>query len=399
VAMERLSPEAAEQVLASHARRQGVERVDLAQALGRVAAQGMRAASPLPAFDTSAVDGFAVVGDHHQPCALIGRVYAGDGPPPSLAPGQALFVATGAMVPAGAGIAWQEEVSTQGQLVALRHWPRAGDNVRHVGEEIRKGASILRRGERLGPGQMALLCATGVRQVSVRQRVTVGVLSVGSELVEDGGSGLGMVRNTNGPWLTQQLTALGCTVIGLTLGDDENRFESEVRRLDLTCDLLLSTGGASRGPRDFVRRVSERLGRRILMDGLKMRPGQPLQVLAGGHALWIALPGNPLATALGFDRLVRPLLAVMESRACEAASGQAYLEAALPPNRSNVARFWPAALRLEGGKVQVRPAPYGGSGAVSALRQLDAWVRSEAGQERIRAGSVVPVWMTAWGGR
>lgn len=397
--MERLSPESAEELLASHARRQGVEWVGLNQALGRVAARGMRAACPLPAFETSAVDGFAVVGERDQPCQLIGRVYAGDGPPPSLVPGQALFVATGAMVPAGAGIAWQEDVTTQGEMVVVRHWPRAGDNVRHIGEEIRKGANILRRGERLGPGQLALLRATGVDQVAVRRRVTVAVLSVGSELVEDGGSGFGMVRNTNGPWLAQQLTALGCEVIGLTLGDDESRFEAEVRRLDLMCDLLLTTGGASLGPRDFVRRVSERLGRRTLVDGLLMRPGQPLQAFAGGHALWIALPGNPLATAFGFDRLVRPLLAAMESRACEAASGRADLAAALLPNRAKVPRFWPAALRLDGGRLQVRPAAYGRSGAVFALRHLDAWVRSEPGQGRLRAGSTVPVWMTQWGGR
>ncbi len=399
VAMERLSPEQAEEILASHAPRQGVERIGLDQALGRVAAQGMRALNPLPAFETSAVDGFAVVGESRQSCALIGRLYAGDGPAPTLGPGQALFVATGAVVPADAGVAWQEEVTVEGQMVVLRHWPRPGDNVRHVGEEVRKGASILGRGERLGPGQMALLRATGVSEVSVRRPVTVAVLSVGSELVEEGAFGPGMVRNTNGPWMAQQLVALGCEVISLTLGDDEARFEAEVRRLDSLCDLLLTTGGASKGPRDFVRRVSARLGRRTLVDGLLMRPGQPLQAFSGGHALWIALPGNPLATALGFDRLVRPLLAAMEGRGCEARSAQAYLKAALPPNRGKVPRFWPAELGLDDGRLEVRPASYGGSGAVSALRQLDAWVRSEPGQGRIRAGSVVPVWIAHWGGR
>ncbi len=388
-----LTPEAGERRLRLKARAVGRERVPLEEASGRVSGATVRSPIALPAFDNSAVDGYAVAGGRAARRQLVGQVYAGDPAWGALGPDQAVFVATGATVPPDAGVARQEDVTVEGQAVVFRRLPAPGDNVRRAGRELRVGATVLQGGERLGPGQMALLRSLGVASLSVRRRVTVTVLSVGSELRESGRSSRGLVRNTNGPWLAQQLSALGCLVAQRTLGDDEAQFLSELSRSLATSDLVLSTGGASRGPRDFVRRSGEALGLMPLIDGVGMRPGQPLQAFLAERVLWIALPGNPLATAIGFDRLVRPTLATMERRASEARAERARLAASLGQNRAPVVRYLPASAAIREGRLEVTPAASVDSGAVSALRALGAWIRLEPGQAALAEGSEVAVWL------
>lgn len=391
--MEPLTPEDAEAQLMTQVQKVGVERVPLAQASGRVAASGVRSRIALPAFDNSAVDGYAVSGGPAASHRLVGWIYAGDATPGPLGPGQTVFVATGASVPAGAGVARQEDVSVRGDKVVFGRHPEVGENVRRAGQEVRAGAPILGTGERVGPGQMALLQTTGVGSLTVRQRIRATVLSIGSELREDRPSGAGLIRNTNGPWLAHHLSALGCLVSQRTLSDDEGQFQAELRSGLATSHLLLTTGGAARGPRDFVRSSAKALGLEQVLDGVLMRPGQPLQAFAAQGALWIALPGNPLATALGFDRLVRPLLAAMEGRTSESGAERAALAAPLPPNRGTVVRFFPGSVWIGCGRLEARPAESYDSGAVSALRGLTAWIRADAGQASLPKGADVRIWL------
>ena len=389
-----LTPEAGERRLRLRTRPIGLERVPLEEAPGRVAGATVRSPIALPAFDSSAVDGYAVTAGLAARRQLMGRVYAGDPVWPALGPDETVFVATGAMVPPDAGVARQEDVRVvEDREVVFRRLPPSGENVRRAGRELSAGAVVLQGGERLGPGQMALLRSLGVASLRVRRRVAVTVLSVGSELRESGRSSRGMVRNTNGPWLAQQLSALGCLVSQRTLADDEAQFRSELSQGLAASDLVLSTGGASQGPRDFVRRIGEAMGLTPLIDGVGMRPGQPLQAFSAARALWIALPGNPLATAIGFDRLVRPTLAAMERRAPEARPERARLAAAIGENRAPVLRYLPASAAIREGWLEVTPAASVDSGAVSALRGLGAWIRMEPGQAALATGSEVAVWL------
>lgn len=393
--MKRYSAEEAQTVLTERATLVGIERVPSGEASGRILAQDIEAGLGLPSFDQSAVDGYAVLPSKETLFHLKGAVYAGDRPL-ALEAGEAVFVATGAPVPPGCGVVMKEKVEVEGETVRLIA-PEAGTNVRIRGEELSVGARALRAGVRLGPGEIALLMALDVREVTVRRRVRALVLSTGSELREgEGPLEEGLVRNTNGPWLRLRLEGLGVAVENLLVPDDEEVFHTSVREKMDHADLVLSTGGISVGPKDFVARVVETLGLEAIIRGVAFRPAYPLSSFArDGGPIWVALPGNPLATALGFDRLVRPLLAAMEGRVSEALWSEASLATSMRSNHSDYDRYWPCDVTFGERGLIATPAIYAASNSVSALRSLRGWILRGRDAKEAAAGETVRVWLGA----
>ncbi|MFK3729786.1 molybdopterin molybdotransferase MoeA [Streptomyces sp. NPDC088090] len=290
-------------------------RVPLGQALGRTLAEPLRALTDLPSFDSSAMDGWAVAGPGpwrvREESVLAGHAGAA-----ALAPGEAVRIATGARVPAGATAVVRTEHSRTepGAGTVLLHPLREvvpGQDVRPRGQECRTGDELLPAGALVGPAVLGLAAAAGYDEPAVLARPRVEVLVLGDELLTAGLPREGLIRDALGPMLGPWLTALGAEVLATRrIGDDAEALYEAVTTS--AADLVVTTGGTAAGPVDHVHRVLDKAGATLLVDGVKVRPGHPMLLArldAGRHL--VGLPGNPLAAVSGLLTLAAPLLAAL----------------------------------------------------------------------------------------
>ncbi|CAN3981912.1 Molybdopterin molybdenumtransferase (EC [Kitasatospora purpeofusca] len=290
-------------------------RVPLAEALGRTLAEPLTALTDLPAFDTSAMDGWAVAGP--GPWRVSGRLLAGrpaDGP---LADGAAVEIATGAQLPPGAtAVLRREHGEPDGSLLRERA-PGAlttGQDVRPRGQECRRGEELLTAGTRIGPAVLGLAAAGGHDRLAVHRRPVVELLVLGDELLGSGLPRPGLVRDALGPLLPPWLRAAGAEMgEPRAVRDDFGLLRDALRHS--TADLVVTTGGTAAGPVDFLHRALAEVGARLLVDGVAVRPGHPMLLaeLPGGRHL-VGLPGNPLAAVAGAVTLALPLLHALAGR-------------------------------------------------------------------------------------
>ncbi|MGW2249422.1 molybdopterin molybdotransferase MoeA [Kitasatospora sp. NPDC001660] len=292
----------------------------LAAALGHTLAEPLAALTDLPAFDTSAMDGWAVAGP--GPWRLAGRLLAGRAAVAPLADGAAVEIATGAQLPPGAtAVLRREHGSTDGTL--LRDGgPRAlttGQDVRPRGQECRRGEALLPGGTPVDPAVLGLAAACGHDRLPVRRRPVVELLVLGDELIESGVPGPGLVRDALGPLLPPWLHACGADVAEVrSVRDDFGLLRDALRHS--AADVVVTTGGTAAGPADFLHRALDEVGARLLVDGVAVRPGHPMLLaelppagLPGGRHL-VGLPGNPLAAVAGTVTLALPLLHARSGR-------------------------------------------------------------------------------------
>ncbi|WP_031509111.1 molybdopterin molybdotransferase MoeA [Streptomyces megasporus] len=294
----------------------------LGSALDHRLAEALTALTDLPAFDTSAMDGWAVSGP--GPWALDGwepdgwepggaeaarGVLAGDDAPPPLPDGHAVGIATGARIPPGATAVLRSEY---GEVRDRRlHAPRApqhGADIRPRGQECRQGDHLLPAGTRVTPAVLGLAAAAGWDELSVLRRPRAEVLVLGDELLTSGRPEGGRVRDALGPMIGPWLAALGVQPLATRrLGDDAEALYEALA--GTTADLVVTTGGTAFGPVDHVHPALRRLGATLLVDGVAVRPGHPMllaRLPAGAHL--VGLPGNPLAAVSGLLTLAEPLL-------------------------------------------------------------------------------------------
>lgn len=297
-------------VLASaSARRLPVQAVPVGKAAGRVLAKDLSARADYPAFDNSAMDGYAVASRSKGPWRVQGSGYAGSRPA-RLKPGHALRVATGGPLPAGADAVIPKELAEEqgGLLCAPR--PSRGDHVRKRGEDFREGQRLLKAGTRLDPGALALAAASGWASLPCRRLPRLGLLIGGSELAP-AGSRLrpGAIYDSNGPMLT---AALPCACRALRAKDDPAAFARALKALGRDSDVLLVSGGVSVGDKDHSKAVLERLGVRRVFWKVAQKPGKPLYFGLWGRRLVFGLPGNPAAALVCLTLYVLPALQVLQ---------------------------------------------------------------------------------------
>ncbi|MFI6444814.1 molybdopterin molybdotransferase MoeA [Kitasatospora sp. NPDC050543] len=308
-------PGAREVALAAGRRTLPTLELDLADALGHTLAEPLAALTDLPAFDTSAMDGWAVAGP--GPWRPAGRLLAG-APARPLADGAAVEIATGAQLPPGAtAVLRREHGVLDGPL--LREGTSGGlapgQDVRPRGQECRRGEQLLPAGTVVGPAVLGLAAACGHDRLTVRRRPTVELLVLGDELLDSGLPEPGLVRDALGPLLQPWLRAAGCEVIARrSVRDDFGLLRDAIRRSP--ADVVVTTGATAAGPVDFLHRALEAAGARLLVDGVAVRPGHPMLLaeLADGRHL-VGLPGNPLAAVAGTVTLALPLLHRLAGRA------------------------------------------------------------------------------------
>lgn len=290
-----------------------VQPLTLDQALGRVLAADVRCPMNLPAWDNSAMDGYAVrAADLPQgggDLALVGRIAAGDGPGAPLQTGQAVRIFTGAPLPPGADTVIPQEVC---RLEHGRVWlPSAhrGDHVRKEGEELRQGDRLLAAGTRLRAQELGLLAGAGIARVETYRALQVGLLSSGDELREPGELlAPGQIYNSNRQSLAALLRGWGVEVQDFGVMPDQLLASRQTLSLAAAdCDVLLTSGGVSVGEEDHLKQAIQALGN-LDVWRLAIQPGKPLAFGDVAGKPWIGLPGNPSAALVTALILVRPFL-------------------------------------------------------------------------------------------
>ena len=292
------------------------ESVPLAAAHGRILAEEVASPRDVPAFDNVAVDGFAfahadLAADGPTRLVLLrGRAAAGHPFAGRLPPGAALRVLTGAPMPAGADTAlMQEDIELDGDAVVIPPGVKRGANRRRAGEDVQKGQVALRPGIRLRPQDVGVAASLGRAALEVFRPLKVALFSTGDELREAGAPlGPGETYDANRPILRGLLEALGCRVNDFGILPDRAVTVAEaLRDASIECDALITSGGASRGEEDHVVQAVDRLGQLHFWQ-IAVKPGRPLAFGRLGRAVFVGLPGNPVAAVVCFLRFARPLL-------------------------------------------------------------------------------------------
>jgi molybdopterin molybdotransferase len=313
-----ISFEEAQRLVFEHVSPLPAERVPIAEAYGRVAAENVPAAVDLPPFDSSAMDGFAVrAEDTPGLLPVVFHVAAGSPAPRPLEPGEAMGIATGGALPAGAdAVIPIEYVVQKDNRIEIAEPVALGANVRPVGGDLRENDAVVSAGTMLGPAQVGALAAAGVAQVSCGCRPRAAVLATGSELRPPGEPlRPGQIYEANGLILDAQLRSAGAEVERLpSVADDERAHRDAIAR-GLEADVLLTTGGVSVGVHDLVRQVEAELGVREVFWGVAVKPGKPISFGVRGGRPVFGLPGNPVSALVGFELFVRPAVLALQGAA------------------------------------------------------------------------------------
>lgn len=286
------------------------ETVPLADAAGRVLGGIILSPVDLPLFRNSQMDGFAIrAADLPGPLPIAGEIPARPGEPAPLAPGTAVRIMTGAVVPEGAdAVVPVEEATVSGDQLTVRRPSVAGEYVRERGSDSRVGDELLAGGIRLSSRHLAALAAAGITSVPVRRRTRVSIITTGAELVPLGiRPGPGQIVDANAIALHAAVIAAGAVVaFEARVTDNAVAFREALDAATTAANLVLTSGGISMGEHEVVRDVLEPLGGTI--GQVAMQPGGPQASAAVDGVPVIAFPGNPVSTQLSFEVFVAPLL-------------------------------------------------------------------------------------------
>ncbi len=284
-----------------------LERTNIIEAHGRMTGGPILALTPLPPLPISAMDGWAVSGE--DPWTVVGRVLAGSLWPTPLAAGQAVLIATGAGLPAGCDGVLRSEDGLIDPLGAVHGRLRAGGDIRPAGEEAQAGEVLVPAGVVLTPARVGLAAAAGHDSLMVRRRPIVHLLVLGDELLSEGPSRDGRVRDSLGPQLPGWLARLGVELALTARVEDTLQGLSMALEAAEDADLIITTGGTAAGPVDHLHAAVAATGGSLIVDTVACRPGHPM-LLAGwpsGRRI-VGLPGNPLAAIVALLTLAQPLV-------------------------------------------------------------------------------------------
>ena len=295
-----------------------VERVPLAQALGRITARTEHAPRNIPAFTNSAMDGYALrydpsrfAGPAPYVFQLVGTSYAGHAFAGITDASDIVRIFTGAPLPTDCDtVVIQENVTANGTTVALHTAPQQGDWVRHAGHDLSRDAVIVAAGTRLAPQHLGLAAAAGLTEIAVMRQPRVAFFSNGDELVDPGAAlAAGQIYDANRVTLAALLNRLPVTSIDLgRAADNAAAIHATLDRARAAqADLVLCSGGVSVGDADLVRGVVSARGR-IEFWRIALKPGKPVAFAQLDGAWFIGLPGNPVSTFITFLTLVRPAI-------------------------------------------------------------------------------------------
>jgi len=375
------------------------ESVRLDQTLGRTLARDVISTEDVPAFDKSAMDGYALRGAETfgasptDPVSLkvIGEILPGDEGDLEVGPGEAARIMTGGALPEGAdAVLMAEHTTDRGDSVLAHGSVVPGRNVARAGEDIRKGDTVLNRGRVLRPPDLGVLASIRTVELEVTRRPVVGIITTGNELVEPDSAEAGRrgrVVNSCRYMLEGLVTRTGgIPRVPGTVRDDREAMRAALEAFD--GDILVTTGATSAGKEDYLPGLLAELGE-LLVHGVNIRPASPLGFGRLGKALVVLLPGNPVAAMVGFDVFVRPAMQLQlgqqEQRWNRRVRGRLRRKLASALNRTDFVR-----VQLVG-EGEVEPLRSGGAGVLTSVTRADGFVIVPRDDEGLEAGTEVEV--------
>lgn len=407
-----LPVEQAQQLILSLSQPLPPRRMPLADALGRVLAEPVRATEPLPPFRAAVKDGYAVVAaDGPGVYPIAGEATAGHDPDFVLAAGSVAYITTGAPLPPGADavVMVERTRSAQAGQVQIEVQVQPGADVRPVGIDVAKGELVLAQGTRLGPAELGLLATVGVTHVLVVPVPRVAILSTGDELVDpDQDPGPGQIRDSNRAMLLAAVAAYGGAGLDLGIaGDSQAQLTDRVERGLANADILITSGGVSMGELDLLKPLLERAGQ-VHFGRLNMKPGKPCTFATVGVTEWddageeiermvlvFALPGNPVSSLVTFYLMAGPALRKLAGWVnpglvrVQAFLGQTLkLDPARPEYHRAILRWDRVLNDGRGGYVALSTGSQASSRLLS-MRTANALLELPAAEGELQAGSVV----------
>lgn len=384
---------------------EATEQLSLLAALDRVLAADIISPINVPAYDNSAMDGYALRGQDlptegaSAKFKTIGVAYAGH--PFTQAPhaNECVRIMTGAAIPPGCDSVLPQELAANindDDVTITHNAIRAGANLRRAGEDLQAGGIAIAQGKLLRPADLGLIASLGIGEVTVKRKLKVAFFSTGDELrslgekLEDG-----CVYDSNRYTLFGMLQRLGCEVIDMgVVRDDPQALEAALRQAAASADAIITSGGVSEGAADYTRDIMALLGD-VAFWKLAMRPGRPLafgKVQAGQDSAWLfGLPGNPVAVMVSFYLFARPALLRMMGADSALQTMQARATQAIRkrPGRTEYQRG--IVSKSDDGTPQVRLTGAQGSGILSSMTEANCIVVLHHDQANVAAGQTVDV--------
>lgn len=379
-----------------------IEHLPVTEALGRYLAEPLTARRTQPAAAMSAMDGYAVrAADLPGPWSIIGESAAGHPFGGVVSVGQAVRIATGALVPAGADtVLIQENCVRDGALLALiaDAAPAAaapGQHIRRAGNDFSQGQTLLATGTRLGPAQLGLALTGGHRLLAVHRRPRVTIIDSGDELsIDPEACAVHQIPASNGVMLAALVAGLPAEVThGPPVPD---QLAALVAAFDAAAgaDVIVTSGGASVGDHDLLRPALAQWGAKVDFWRVAIKPGKPLLVARKGPTLVLGLPGNPVSSMVTAQLFLLPLLRILLGAAAPLPQPISLVLAGELPAGGDRREF----LRGQAGGSAVRAVSQQDSGAIAALAASNCLIDRPAHAAALSAGSAVSVYLLENGG-
>lgn len=376
----------------------GTETVPLEQSYNRILAEPIVAGHPVPPFDRSPYDGFAILskssrdasGDNRIQFDIVDHIGAGEVSEQILSGNKAVRIMTGAPLPTNADaiVMFEQTVESEGSFTIRKPF-KPLENVSLQGEDVQKGETVIESGNLIHPGTVALLATFGYATVQVAKQPVVGILSTGTELLDVSERLVpGKIRNSNGPMIAAQLArmGIGCKTYGLSADHLDESFET-VKRATAETDCLITTGGVSVGDFDFLPAIYERLSAEVLFNKVAMRPGSVTTVAVADSKYLFGLSGNPSACFTGFELFVRPALLKMMG------AEKVYLPQTTAVLSEDFTKANPFTrfIRAVYDGMYTKPAGFNKSNAVASIAKGNALIVLPGGSRGFTAGDAVDV--------
>jgi len=382
----------------------GVERLPMLEGLGRVLAEEIRSTRDIPAFDNSAMDGYAVRAadliaaseSHPVRLTVVETVPAGRMPQHQVGPGQCARTMTGAPIAPGAdAIVPVERSRGEGEVVEILSAAEPGAFVRPRGEDLRTGEQVMSAGRMLGPADLGMLASLNRAMVGVYRKPRVAIVATGDELVDIDEPPRGaQIVNSSAYALAGAVREAGGDPAILRVARDTKDEVRERIEEAMAFDVILSTGGVSVGQFDFVKGVLDDLGMRTLFHGVAQKPGRPLKFGsfdAHGARPVFGLPGNPVSTLVCFYLYVGPALRRMAGRGDLGLARVTVRCAADIKLANNLTEFVRVRIAREGEEYVATPTGNQGSGILSSLSRADGLLIGPAAIALLRKGDQATV--------
>ena len=373
------------------------EATALLAALGRIVASPVTAPMALPPFDNSAMDGCAVrtadlagAGGATLTLPVVGTIAAGASDVPALGAGQAMRIMTGAPLPTGADavVPW-EEADDAGDAVTLPARVTPGSHVRRAGEDVARGARVIEPGQPLRAARIALLAALGRSTAIVFAPLRVAIVTTGNELAEPGTPlAPGQIYDSNAYALMAAVAEAGGQPLRVKAAGDDPEDVKRALRWALSCDVVITSGGVSKGDFDFVGHTLATMGR-VHFTEVAQQPGKPFTFATVRGRPVFALPGNPVAAAVSFEVYIRPALRRMMGHVAQERPRVLAIASEAYDKRLGREVFLRAKVRKAGPAYHARLAGAQGSAMLGAMAAANALVIVPADSHGFQPGDLL----------